>query len=267
MKTRWQFQFANWVGGSTHGVRLYGFRRNGRGKWLKVEEVPEEVREWFSLEKLPGAANDWVCPLFKNVTEFKEKAHHCQFQRSGSRLLVKGIVEVEIPPERRDIPTLECMNTHCDGSHCGLEDWYPEIEAGILAALRLGKDAVWTTGWYGSKKEIASAKITHLDRKIFCEASVSDDFDTEGIGEEIIPHTINLEKIRSAINKAWDQALSNQKDNRMYVGFSILHKTRVHGVYHGGKPADKGRISLAWVETLILPTGESETWDSPPGDN
>jgi len=111
------------------------------------------------------------------------------------------------------------MSTHFDGSHWGLTDWYPEIEAGIRKALRRGKQAEWTTGWYGSKKEIASANITHCDGEILIEASVSDDLNTEGYASRTIPHTTSLEKLRKAIDEVWDEAVENQKENRQYFGF------------------------------------------------
>lgn len=246
MKTCWQFQFADWLCGSKYGVRLYGFRRNARGRWLRAEEVPERVREFFHVEKTPGAANNWACPSFKTVAEFKEKAHAVKFQRCGGRL-VKGIALIETFPEPRVLETLPCMKSHCDGAHCGLTDWYPEIELGIQCALRRGRDTEWTTGWYGSKKEIASACIIHADRQIQVQVSVSDDFDTEGLGECVIPHTVKLDKLRNAISKAWDQALSNQRDNRMYLGFTICKDNKC-------------------LDYLILPSFEAEDWESPPGD-
>lgn len=165
--------------------------------------------------------------------------------------------------DTQTIEKLECMNGHLDGSHCGLSDWYPEIEKGIKKALCLGRDAVWTTGWYSSKKAIACACITHVDGEILVEVSVSDDLDSEGSGEVIIRHTRSLDKVCEAIDKAWSLAEENQKDNQNYQGFSVLHKHRVYSMYAGGKPVGKGKMELSWVETYLLPTDES---DFPPGD-
>lgn len=261
MKSTWQFKFRTWVGASERGLLLVGLRRNSRGPWLKAEDVPAHVREWFDIQPQPGAAKLWTIPDFKSLEAFRERAH-VKLQRSGG-LEVKGLAEIEYFPEQREIPTLECMKSHCDGAHCGLGDWYPEIEEGIRQALKQGRKAEWTTGWYGSKKEIASACITHVDGKIRIEVSVSDDFDTEGTGEQIIPHTTNLEKIRTAIYAAWDQAEEDQRENRAYYGFSIHHNTRykLHGETKGHL------IRNAWVETLILPRGWGYEMDSPPGDN
>lgn len=143
---------------------------------------------------------------------------------------------------------LACMSTHYDGAHCGLGDWYKEIEIGIQEALDKGTGHAWTTDWYSSKKEIASAKITHCDGEITIDVSVSDDFDTPGMGELSIPHTTDIEKVREAIYEAWQGAEDNQKDNRLYVGFSI----------HNNKGA--------WIETLIQPMGDGHCLDEPPGD-
>jgi hypothetical protein len=140
-----------------------------------------------------------------------------------------------------------------DGAHCGLGDWYKEIEQGIQNALDQGSEHEWTTGWYASKKEIASAQITNADGGMRIEVSVSDDFDTPGLGCEIIPHTMNLETVREAIYRAWSEAEIDQKDNRMYVGYSI-HAAKENG---------------AWIETYIKARGEGTflCGDSPPGDS
>lgn len=86
-----------------------------------------------------------------------------------------------------------------DGSHWGLADWYPELEEAIQKAVNRGPGYEWTTGWYGSKKEIASANITCAKRELHIEVSISDDFDTPGYGDKLIPHTRDLDVIREAI--------------------------------------------------------------------
>jgi hypothetical protein len=149
-------------------------------------------------------------------------------------------------------PELECMKSHMDGAHCGLADWYPEIEAGIVTALNMGPDAGWSTGWYGSKKEIASCRITHGCGRMEIEVSVSDDFDTQGIGYESIGHTEDLEVIRKAIYSAWDQASDDQKDNREYAMYII-----------GKEGQDGNRIN--WIGTYLMDTSDFGT-DTPPGD-
>lgn len=183
----------------------------------------------------------------------KEVASQCKVSIRKCGKPESPTLHLWVKPDTRkpwvDPETLECMKGHGDGAHCGLADWYPDIEKGIQDALRRGKRARWTTGWYSSKKEIASACITHDDGKIVIEVSVSDDFDTGGCSEVTIPHTVKLRKIEEAIWSAWELAEENQKDNRLYVGFSILN-------------SDGG-----WSETYIRPRGFGVGLSRPPGDN
>ena len=44
-----------------------------------------------------------------------------------------------------------------DGAHCGLSDWYSDGRAELEQALK--EKIPFDTGWYSSKKEIASARI------------------------------------------------------------------------------------------------------------
>lgn len=132
---------------------------------------------------------------------------------------------------------LEVMASHRDGAHCGLADWYPEIEKGIQEALDSGMP--FTTGWYGSKKEIASACITGDGRTISCEVSVSNDFDTNGLGEKIIPHTMDLELVRKAIYAAWDEAEEDQKNNETVEMFVV------------GEIGPDGKRKN-WIETYLM---------------
>ena len=131
-----------------------------------------------------------------------------------------------------------------DGAHRGLSDWYPEKEAALRAAI--DTHASFDTGWYGSKHEIASARIRSDDgQTIKVEASVSDDFDTEGRGVNTTTKW-TLEAVAAAVYAAWDEAVEDKKNNEPYVGFSIHDSTG------------------AWIETYILSAGE---YDTPPGDN
>jgi hypothetical protein len=136
----------------------------------------------------------------------------------------------------------------CDGAKWGVSDWYEEFEKLIQEALNKGPSHNWTTGWYGSKKEIASACITHEDGKIKLEATQSDDFDTEGYGSVDIPHTTDIEAVREALDKAHGEACENKRDNEVYAGFSIHNA--------------EGQ----WVETYIAPIGWGGEMESPPGD-
>lgn len=136
-----------------------------------------------------------------------------------------------------------------DGSHWGLSDWYEPLEAAIQAALNAGSKAEpWTTGWYASKKETASARISFDGTNLVIEASVSDDFDTPGVGCVQQPFTTDIEEVRDCILEAYELAEADRIDNEMYAGFSV------------------GRRG-AWEYTYILPINGGELLDEPPGDN
>ena len=130
-----------------------------------------------------------------------------------------------------------------NGAHCGLSDWYDDNEAELRAALDAGQP--FDTGWYSSKKEIASARIRSEDGvTIKIDVSVSDDFDTEGNGYTSIKEW-TLDAIATAIHTAWAQADKDQDDNAPYVGFSLMKDGRC-------------------MEYYILGDG---TYDTPPGDH
>jgi hypothetical protein len=131
-----------------------------------------------------------------------------------------------------------------DGAHCGLGDWYPEKEQALEKAI--AQDPMsFDTGWYASKKEIASARIYSSNcETINVEVSVSDDFDTNGMGFASTSKK-SLEAIREAIYEAWDEAEKDQKGNRQYMGFSISEDN-------------------CWIETYLFNSGGLDT---PPGDD
>lgn len=137
--------------------------------------------------------------------------------------------------------TLEAF-THGDGAHCGLSDWYPEKEAALKAAVDAHQP--FDTGWYASKKEIASARISSDGNTILIEVFVSDDFDTSGDASREIREW-SLKAIEKAISAAWDEAETDRKGNAPYVGFRVER----NGV---------------WEETYLV--GWDETLQ-PPGDN
>lgn len=134
---------------------------------------------------------------------------------------------------------------HGDGAHCGLSDWYEDGEAELRAALEAHEP--FDTGWYSSKKEIASARIWSEDGiKIKVEVSVSDDFDTEGLGYASTAEW-KLDVIASAISKAWEKAESARDEAQEYEGFRIGRDGR-------------------WEETYLINIGWGENL-SPPGDH
>ena len=131
-----------------------------------------------------------------------------------------------------------------DGSHCGLTDWYDEHEAALAKALAGKRD--FDTGWYSSKKEIASARIVRCKGKVVVEVSVSDDFDSDGRGEREVTSPVTLDSIREAIDEAWDDAADDQKANQGYRGYSLHNK--------------KG----SWIDTYLVSIDDA---DVPSGDN
>jgi len=147
------------------------------------------------------------------------------------------------------------MKRHLDGAHWGLGDWYPEIERGIKRALKSKSD--WTTDWYASKKEIASAKITRKDGVITVEVSVSDDFDTPGKAQGVCKKP-DIDSIRKTIYKVWDEAIGNQKENREWMAWSIGHRSG---------PKHRGRKRKDWIETYVMDISDYGDDPSPPGDN
>jgi hypothetical protein len=137
---------------------------------------------------------------------------------------------------------------HGDGAHCGLSDWYKRGEEQITAALteRLPFD----TGWYSSKKELASARIWSEDGiKIKVEVSVSDDFDTHGLGYASTGDW-TVDAVQGCIRKAWDKAESNRDEAQEYEGFRVGREGRWEETY---------LVSIGWGENLY-PPGDNYHW-------
>ena len=106
-----------------------------------------------------------------------------------------------------------------DGAHWGLSDWYNRGETELKAALDAHEP--FDTGWYSSKKEIASARIWSEDGvKIKVEVSVSDDFDTLG-GGYASTNEWTIDAIQDCISNAWDKAESDRDENQEYEGFRV----------------------------------------------
>jgi len=136
-----------------------------------------------------------------------------------------------------------------DGAHWGLSDWYEDGEAELTAAL--ADHAPFDTGWYSSKKEIASAQIYSDDgTTITVEVSVSDDFDTEGLGYARTTDW-TIEGVCKCVSAAWDKAEQARDKAQEYEGFSVI-------LHH--------RDGASWVETYLVNIGWGENLH-PPGDN
>ena len=140
-----------------------------------------------------------------------------------------------------------------DLTHRGAGDFYEAKEKELLAAISSRKP--FDTGWGGCKHEILSSQIVCDGEGGFsCSVSVSDDFNTEGMGTvdlscdgESAEKT--LEAIQQALYEAHSLACEDQGKNVTYRGFSIHN--------------EKG----SWVETYIQPWNGSEYMDRPSGDN
>jgi len=169
--------------------------------------------------------------------------------------------------------TLEAFKSG-DGAHCGLTDIYPDKEAALVAALASGKP--FDTGWYASKKEIATARVWSDGEYVHCEVSVSDDFDTDGMGSAMagkVSEGVTLEQVTSAIERAWNEAEGNQKDNRQYRAYSLIHHTTKIPDHRKGPnsfPVENrkryGRKMPQCVDYYILPFGDDDWLTGPPGD-
>jgi hypothetical protein len=142
-----------------------------------------------------------------------------------------------------------------DGAHCGLTDLYPDREKALRAALKARKP--FTTGWYASKKEVASCKIECDGKKIVVEVSVSNDFDTTGLGRSEIEiakdDTVDnlMQEIYDKTHEAWGKAGEEQESNRTEEMYCI-------GYCKAGK-----RVN--WIETYLVNVGEGEN-ERPHGD-
>ena len=112
-----------------------------------------------------------------------------------------------------------------DQTKWGPVDFYDEPRESIRLAFLSGDD--FETPWMGCKKEILSSRITRAGKTVTVEVSVSDDFDTSGMGEASF--TVNrvttedqfFSKLEEAASEAHDAAEDGRKDNAGYAGFSV----------------------------------------------
>lgn len=134
-----------------------------------------------------------------------------------------------------------------DGSHRGLSDWYEDVEAALVAHLARGAGAVWTSEWWTSKHECASACITSDKSGLLVEACVSDDFDDSGHAVVEIPWTADIDVVRDAVDVAYCEAEHMLRDNGTVAMFKVTRR---------GK----------WIETFLLPQGDGWALSAPGGD-
>jgi hypothetical protein len=260
----WEFVARNWIGAKTSGLLLVK-ARNPKGRWKKPADLPKAVGDYLCLEK-NGAR--WCMTPFKTIEALEKGPESDNLAlRRIDPVTIKGTATVDAyhPSDTRTMswveppPPVELEYRGLDGSKWGLSDWYEDgLEKEIRKALSKGPKFRWTTGWYGSKKEIASACITCTgDGDLFVEASCSDDFDTEGHGDRTIPFTKNLDTIRKAVNAAWNEAGENKRDNEVFFGYSIGPRTG---------PRHRGSRMKSWKYTFIKDVSGFGL-EQPPGDN
>lgn len=138
---------------------------------------------------------------------------------------------------------------HGNGAHCGLSDWYEDGEAELAAAV--AARIPFDTGWYSSKKEIASTRIWSEDGiKIKVEVSVSDDFDTQGLGYASTDDW-TLDAIARAISTAWEKAEAARDEAQEYEGFRIGRNGRWEETY---------LVNIGWGENLSPPGDYYDWW-------
>lgn len=136
-----------------------------------------------------------------------------------------------------------------DGSHWGVSDWYPEVEAALVSQLALGPDVRWDSGWWTSKKALASARIeAHGDGFLHINVVVFDDFDDEGDGHVCISWTADLGVTRWILDVAWAAARTSLAARACYVGYMVINRRGM------------------WVDTILVPSGEGHRMAKPPTD-
>ena len=159
-----------------------------------------------------------------------------------------------------DVPIIECIGDYA--SHWGLTDLYPENEKLLREWIESGKD--FATTWWGSKKEIVSAKYeaegdtitvmvsqeiddlwfsTDLIEDAICELDLdwdepSDDaieairdeamefgLDDGARAEITLPRNSTYDEVMAATLKAWDET-----SDKLHSGYETL-KIIVRGYY------------------------------------
>jgi len=142
----------------------------------------------------------------------------------------------------------------CDQTKWGPTDFYEGTREGILAALRSGLD--FETPWLSCKKEILSSRITRSKGITTVEVSVSDDFDTPGMGAASARIPVHakvsddsiLRSVEKLGAKAHEESDNDRHTNADYVGYSV----------------GPNKKPYPWVMTYLVNVGGCDT---PSGDN
>ena len=141
----------------------------------------------------------------------------------------------------------------CDGTKWGPTDFYDDVRENLGKAFDSGLD--FETGWLCCKKEILSSQIVRVENTVTVSVSVSDDFDTEGVGhaEGKVPKTkkafFNL--LERLGEQAHAEASDAQKDNRCFCGYSVGRKAK------DGTPKSWEFTYLVSVAGFDVPSGDN----------
>jgi len=253
----WQFRLAN-ISTAPHGVQFLGARAHSRGPWIRPPVLPAYVADWLCLQ--PASGDTFVVEGYTSVDELRSAnadsgSNKVRWQSAPAGEL-KGVVALQPPAttSRASKFGLFPSFAHGDGAKWGISDFYEEKERALRAALAGGRD--FSTGWYSSKKEIASGCVSRFGGLIRCEASVSNDFDTEGSGSVNVvvgrkgPARL-FDEIVAGLDRALELASADQKGNETVALWSVHDR--------------KGR----WIESYLAPCGFAPDFgaeESPPGD-
>lgn len=170
----------------------------------------------------------------------------------GCRGQLTLIVEADVSEDLPADAMFQFSETFSRGdlTKWGASDFYDDKREELVAALASGKP--FDTGWGGCKKEILTSRVFSDGKTLTCEVSVSDDFDTEGLGSITIAAPATFEQVEGAMDRASNEAESCRKENADYTGFAI----------------HKGDADGSWVETYVAQRSDMAGYmDTPPGDN
>jgi hypothetical protein len=140
-----------------------------------------------------------------------------------------------------------------DSTRWGATDFYDQVKTALVAAMRSGLD--FETPWMSCNKECISTQVSRTKGKTTVRVSVSDDFDTPGMGEasaHVMHHSkVSDERIVCRLQELGDAAHQDAEDDRKgnadYVGYSV-------------GPDEK---PYTWVLTYLVNAGGEDT---PSGD-
>jgi len=210
-----------------------------------IVPVAMSISELLALETM-NLPNEFTVNIWSKV-------NLTHWQKTKDAIRISGTVTIDTNQRFKEVadklPEIVVFSSG-DGAHRGLSDWYPEKEKALQSSLKQGLP--FTTGWYASKHEIASARISSDGIRLMVEASVTDDFDTNGYDFIIEKHTDDLERVHRLVNAVWDSAVLARKENSYVDMYAVGH------VNDDGSRKD-------WIETYLVDTSDIGD-DEVPGD-